>query len=102
MLFEQPLIDDQREDGRHGPNRDLRVYLLGGFNVTCDGEPLDIPASTRRLVAFLAMQRRPVERPFAAGCLWLDKSECRAQANLRAALWRLRQCSDLVVATPTH
>ncbi len=53
--------------------------------------------SAQRLVAFLALQDRPLLRSYVAGSLWLDTPEERAQANLRSALWRLHRCSrDLV------
>jgi DNA-binding SARP family transcriptional activator len=81
----------------------IRVELLGGFRVVADGRENTIPASTRRLVAFLALRGRPAERAHVAGCLYTDKSEERAQANLRSALWRLRQCAhQLVEADPTR
>lgn len=81
----------------------IRVELFGGFRIIADGHEATIPASTRRLVAFLAMRRRPAERVYAAGCLYADKTEERAQANLRSAIWRLRQCAhQLVEADPTR
>lgn len=77
------------------------VHLLGRFDVTVGGRTVEMPSSSRRLVAFLALRGRPVTRHYAAGCLWLDRSEDRAQANLRSALWRLRQaCPQLVHASP--
>lgn len=102
MSPDRALADHELGERAEVRRPTVSVHLLGGFHVTSDGNHVDIPASTRRLVAFLAMQQRPVERPYAAGCLWLDKSEDRAQANLRAALWRLRQCTDLVTASATH
>ncbi|WP_380168379.1 BTAD domain-containing putative transcriptional regulator [Jannaschia sp. R86511] len=79
------------------------MRLLGQFGVERAGEPVDVPASTHRLVAFLALQGREVERGYASASLWLDKSEQRAGANLRSALWRLRQCPvELVTVTATH
>lgn len=81
----------------------IKVELLGGFRVVADGCENTIPASTRRLVAFLALRGRPVERVHLAGCLYTDKSEARAQANLRSTIWRLRQCAhQLVEADPTR
>jgi DNA-binding SARP family transcriptional activator len=46
--------------------------------------------SAQRLVAFLALQDRPLLRAFVAGTLWPDSPEERASANLRSVLWRLR------------
>lgn len=79
------------------------VRLLGQFGVESAGAPVEVPASTHRLVAFLALQGHEVERGYASTCLWLDKSEQRAGANLRSALWRLRQCPvQLVTVTSSH
>ena len=76
---------------------EIGIELLGGFRVVSDGREIAIPASTRRLVAFLALRGRPAERTHLAGCLYLDKSEERAQANLRSVLWRLRRCEPQLV-----
>ena len=81
----------------------VRVRLLGQFQVTCGPDVLRLPQSGRRLVAFLALQDRPVLRSFVAGNLWLDCTEDRAHGNLRSALWRLRQPGpDIVVGDGIH
>lgn len=72
------------------PRTTAVVHLLGRFCVTRAGAPVDLPPGTHRVVALLALRRRPVERRDAASCLWMDKTEARALANLRSALWRLR------------
>ena len=80
------------------------MQLLGGFRAT-DGahRPLDLPTSTWRLVAFLALAGRAVGRSQAAGSLWMDKPEPRAQANLRSCLWRVRQgAPGLVTCGANH
>jgi DNA-binding SARP family transcriptional activator len=51
-----------------------------------------LPLSAQRLLAFVALHDRPVQRPYVAGSLWLDSPEQRAYANLRSALWRLHRC----------
>ena len=68
----------------------LRLSLLTGFEVHCDGEPVGLPLSTQRLVAFLALRERPLLRVHVATMLWPDSTEERSSANLRSALWRLR------------
>jgi DNA-binding SARP family transcriptional activator len=75
----------------------VQLNLLGGFELRVDERPVDLPFGTRRLVAFLALRDRPVNRAFVAGNLWLDKSEQRANANLRSALWRLPTIDDEIV-----
>lgn len=72
-------------------NGGLRLTLLHGFLLEQYGEAIDLPLGSQRLVAFLALQRRAVERLFVAGTLWIDRSEASANASLRTALWRLQR-----------
>ncbi|HZQ81933.1 MAG TPA: BTAD domain-containing putative transcriptional regulator [Gaiellaceae bacterium] len=77
--------------------------LLRGFEVRVGGRPVDLPISVQRVVAFLALHERPLQRLYIAGNLWLDSSEERANASLRTALWRLgRQGSPLVLVSGTQ
>lgn len=76
---------------------DLRLRLLGGFALTRDGEPLPLPLGAQRMIAFLALRDRSVQRVYVAGTLWLDTTEARSCANLRSALWRVRQLGCGVV-----
>jgi DNA-binding SARP family transcriptional activator len=80
-----------------------RVGLLQGFELSSEGEPVPLPLSAQRVVAFLALHDRPVHRLYVAGTLWLNSTEAKANACLRTALWRLRtpEC-HVVEATPTH
>jgi DNA-binding SARP family transcriptional activator len=81
----------------------VRVELLRGFGLRHDGEPVELPLASQRVVAFLALQQRPVQRVFVAGTLFLDSAEERANARLRTALWRMRRPGCPVVsATSTH
>jgi DNA-binding SARP family transcriptional activator len=73
------------------------LQLLDGFEFRCDGHVVDFPLGTQRLIAFLAMHDKPVLRTYVAGCLWLDKSTDRSHANLRSALWRLRNPAGHIV-----
>jgi DNA-binding SARP family transcriptional activator len=84
---------------RTGIAAELRIELLDGFSVTSAHEPLTLPMGAQRLVAFLAVHRRPSLRTFVAGTLWPETSEERALANLRSTLWRIHHCDvDLVAA----
>jgi DNA-binding SARP family transcriptional activator len=76
-----------------------RLSLLDGFELTHEGRRVALPPSTQRLVAFLALQPRPMRRLFVAGRLYVDASEERAFASLRSALWRLRPAGRGVVET---
>ncbi len=81
----------------------VRLSLLNGFELWHGDEPVSLPLSSQRLLAFLALQERPLLRVHVAGALWLDVGEERSCANLRSALWRLRRPGCRVVeATATH
>lgn len=59
--------------------------------------------SAQRLVAFLALHERPLQRLHVAGSLWLDSNEANANASLRTALWRIgRHDCRLVEASGTQ
>jgi DNA-binding SARP family transcriptional activator len=79
------------------PDSGVRLALLKGFELTNDGQPVPLPMTAQRLLAFLAVQDRPTRRPLVAGTLWPDTTEERANASLRTALWRLRACRLPVV-----
>jgi DNA-binding SARP family transcriptional activator len=70
----------------------LRLALVGGFSLSCSGAERRLPGSVQRLVAFLALQERPVPRQRAAFALWPDASEAHAYGSLRAAVFRLKSC----------
>src|SRR6266516_4316283 len=67
------------------------LSLLNGFELRCDGQRVNLPMSAQRLLAFVALQERPVLRVYVAGSLWTDASEERAAASLRSSLWRLHR-----------
>lgn len=75
----------------------LRVVLLNGFRLEADGSSADVPISVQRLIVFLALRPQVMQRGYAAGFLWPDVPEHRAMANLRSALWRLRQLGTYVI-----
>lgn len=88
---------------RHGDTCGVRLQLLGGFLLSADGEVVEVPLSSQRLAAYVALHDMPVMRQRVAGSLWLDKSDERAGANLRSALWRLNACgADVVVSRGCH
>jgi DNA-binding SARP family transcriptional activator len=67
----------------------LSVRLLDGFELLVDERGVPVPPSSQRLLAYLALQDRPVTRTALAAGLWPDVPERRASACLRSALWRL-------------
>lgn len=77
----------------------LRLSMLGSFGLSCDAIRVPLPGTSQRLLAFLALQRRPLPRIYVAGTLWPDTTERHASGNLRTALWRLNGLSASVVVT---
>jgi DNA-binding SARP family transcriptional activator len=75
------------------------VRLLDGFELLVGGEPVELPRSSQRLLALVALHDKPVQRSYVAGALWLDSPEERAHANLRSALWRLHRVGTRLVET---
>jgi DNA-binding SARP family transcriptional activator len=67
----------------------LRLELLGGFQLVLNREVLPVTIGSQRLIAFLALHDRLLPRMYVAGALWPDVPTSRANANLRAGLWRL-------------
>lgn len=97
------LVDGNLTCARVADPRHLRIGLLRGFELQCDDEPVCLPLSTQRLLAFLAMRDRPLLRVHVATALWPDATEERSGANLRSALWRLRsECCPLVDSSNSH
>ena len=103
---ESPVCGDERrvataqEDGREsGPTLErgrsamLRLTLFGSFTLLgADGATVVIASrKSRALLAYLALQPRPVARERLAGLLWGDGGEARARGSLRQALTTLRQ-----------
>jgi DNA-binding SARP family transcriptional activator len=99
-------IETLREPSSHGVTAaaaGLQLRLLRGFELRNGDAVVRLPLSGQRVVAFLALHDRPVQRLFVAGSLWLDSSEERANASLRTALWRLRRPGCRVVdVTSSH
>jgi DNA-binding SARP family transcriptional activator len=77
-----------------------QLSLLGGFSISCNGSTASLSQTSQRLLIFLALRGRkcPVKRVLAAGTLWPDALEDRAQANLRSVLHRLEAVGRRAVA----
>jgi DNA-binding SARP family transcriptional activator len=105
MAVDGTVSDTTRPAPSHGAAaRDqASLSLLGGFELRLAGRPILAPLSVERLLAFVCLQNRPVNRAFVAGTLWPDTVDERAAGNLRSALWRLRRlCSGLLETSATH
>ena len=70
---------------------------MGALELESEGVSVALPASARRLVAFMGLRRGPLARVHVAGALWLDSTEERAAACLRSALWRLHRVAGDVI-----
>jgi hypothetical protein len=82
---------------------EIHLALLGGFELHRGGQHIELPGSSQRVLAFLALQTRPVTRMFVAGTLWCQTTDGSAQHCLRSTLWRLnRSCGDLSLAEATR
>ena len=79
--------------------RQVAIMLTAGFQVTIDGRRVGLPHSVERLLAFLALSDRPVNRMKIAGTLWIDATDNQAASNLRTALWRMHRSESTMVVT---
>lgn len=77
--------------------RRWQLRLLGGFELSRDGQLLDLPANEGRLVALVALEHHPVSRERLCDQLWPHAEREPAAASLRTALWRLRRRAGEVV-----
>jgi DNA-binding SARP family transcriptional activator len=66
------------------------VQLLSGFAVHHGDRAVDLPPSCRRVIALVALRRKPVHRLWVCATLWPHIQTRKAVASLRSALWRLR------------
>ncbi|MCE7986637.1 MAG: hypothetical protein DYG89_36145 [Caldilinea sp. CFX5] len=70
----------------------LELKLLGSPQILLAGRPVNslVAAKSQALLFYLAVTGRPQSRLALAGLLWPDKREADALANLRQALYHLR------------
>src|SRR5829696_6921097 len=61
----------------------LVLVMLGGFSLVWGTSVVAVPRASQRVLAFLALRGRPVNRAAVVGLLWPDVSERRADCNLR-------------------
>ncbi len=82
----------------------ISLSLIRGFELHIEEKTVAVPRSAQRLMAFVALQDRAVQRLHASGVLWNDVSEQQANSCLRSALWRTPSPygERLVQASGTH
>lgn len=83
-------VDHERSLRGTSCDRVPAVHLLNGPYVSVGGERREVPEGSKRLLAFVAIQKGRLERRYVAGSLWPLGDDGRAAGNLRSALWRLR------------
>jgi DNA-binding SARP family transcriptional activator len=100
MLMADTVIEHNGHPGPGlvAPGRTVRLGLLRGFQLQCAEAEVDLPLSSQRVLAFLALQLRPQARSYVAATLWMSFDEQRAGASLRSALWRINRCGHPLVA----
>jgi SARP family transcriptional regulator, regulator of embCAB operon len=77
-----PRVSDQHK-------RHLDLSLLGAFELSESATRSNLKRGSQRLIAYVALQQRPVAREAVAGTLWPEVSEKQAHGSLRSAIWRL-------------
>lgn len=70
------------------PAAQLSLRLLDRFELRRDGVTVEVPRSSQRLLAYLALHDHPLPRAQVSGTLWMDSPETRAHGCLRSAIWR--------------
>jgi DNA-binding SARP family transcriptional activator len=69
---------------------EFSLKLLGQFAVHRGDQPVELPPACQRLIALVALKRRPVHRLWVCAMLWPHAQTRRAIASLRSTMWRLR------------
>lgn len=94
------------ESGSESGNESVRapqISLLGGFGLFNGQVDVALAEGSQRLLAFLALRKKPVKRTFAAGTLWPEADNVRAHSSLRSAVARLDPAAEhALVVTATH
>jgi SARP family transcriptional regulator, regulator of embCAB operon len=80
-----------------GAETGFLIALLGEFGLYWKNSALQVPTTSQRLLACLALRGRTVKRVVVAGILWPDVPESQAYSNLRSALSRLQATARKVL-----
>jgi DNA-binding SARP family transcriptional activator len=82
----------------------VTLDLLGEFTLRVREGPIVVRRAQQRLLAFLAVSRRPVSRGALSQRLWEAVDDRRGSSALRSNLWRLPRPTGLplVTTTATH
>lgn len=89
-----PVADSRR--------RAYSIDVMGGFEVRREDDVVDLPSSTQRLVALLALNRGCHTRTRVGAILHGERDEARTLANLRMTLFRVRQFAPALIDSSTN
>jgi DNA-binding SARP family transcriptional activator len=87
-----------------GDSATVKLDLLGEFTLRVKEGPIVVRRAQQRLLAFLAVSRRPVSRGALSQRLWEAVDDRRGSSALRSNLWRLPRPTGvpLVTTNGTH
>jgi DNA-binding SARP family transcriptional activator len=81
----------------------FHLRLLDRFELRSAGLVIPVTTGPQRLVTYLALHNRLLPRGHVAGTLWPDVPTGRANANLRASIWRLpSSCRPVIDLSTRH
>ncbi|GAA3087656.1 AfsR/SARP family transcriptional regulator [Streptosporangium carneum] len=86
--------------GSRFPARVPQLSLLGGFSLVVDGSPVALRIQEQRVLVYLSLGQPTPPTHFRmslAERLWDGACSKQSRANLRTALWRLRQVDARLV-----
>jgi len=86
------------------PRAAAHISLVGRFACRVGDQDVRLTPTAERVLAFLALARRPVRRGQLAGTLWPDVPDSQALTRLRSTLWKVPapQRAALVEADATN
>jgi DNA-binding SARP family transcriptional activator len=67
----------------------VTLALLGRFTLRVESRTVNVPDAPAKMLAALALHRRPMPRAVLAELLWPELAPHRPRANLRSVMWRL-------------
>ncbi|HXW47265.1 MAG TPA: BTAD domain-containing putative transcriptional regulator [Streptosporangiaceae bacterium] len=75
----------------------FHLRLLDRFELRRGERVIPVTTGPQRLITFLALHNRLLQRGHVAGVLWPEVPTDRANANLRASIWRLPAASRAII-----
>lgn len=68
----------------------VELQLLGDFEVRCAGEPIELHRVSQRVVSFVAIHQRRVNRSAVAAALWPDLSPAAGRGRVRDVVYKIK------------